>query len=718
MLLSATTAIVRNAWRTSSSSRHFGLLSTAVSSSSDNTIIKNNAAGVRGTRRFSDDSNGLLTRQVDANGVNFRVQQRNPNASHQVLCLAGSLGTASSDFSVQLKDAGWDGRNGAASATSSSPSSSCPSIGLVAIDPRGLAGSSRTSSGTLLERDYPPDFYLRDALDGASIMSSLGYAEYSVMGWSDGANAALHLAAHPLTKDFVTALIVWGGNSYVTEEDVRAYEAVRDVSRSWSERMRKDKAAVHGGIEALQALNDKYTDAMRDILYERSGDVCLSELHRITCPTLVVHGMKDVICHEHHARYIARQIQNSQLVLLPEGKHNLHMKHAVEFREIVKQFLLHDSSKEEMEENVVNDDQPDIDGIAYGFMGSKALFAALRGRIFDAIDSATQQSAPGVYASLGTIEESCDGIQGERLRTLLNACVALKLIQRKIDETGSELFRLPRASAEQLCQRSRRYWGDYLSMQVDGQFYQRLGDIDDTLRTGTESSHGYEAWFEVDPDAAKRYTQAQHNGSLATAYALHKRLPELGDLAATSSNMRMLDVGGGSGAFSIVTARKIPNATAVVLDLPNVIETTKEIVLQEEESVRERISTLALSATDPGRWEEVVEAESYDVVLMSYVSGSIPADALPNLYSNAYRALRPGGVVVIHDFFVNNDGKGPTNAALWALAHVSVNPEGMGLVPRRVIEILEMGGFAAPRVLDLIPGMTQVIVAKKGKTRG
>lgn len=48
--------------------------------------------------------------------------------------------------------------------------------------------------------------------------------------------------------------------------------------------------------------------------------------------------------------------------------------------------------------------QPDIDHIAYGFMGSKGLFAAIRAGIFDAIDSV---DGP---AKLNEIESACGGI--------------------------------------------------------------------------------------------------------------------------------------------------------------------------------------------------------------------------------------------------------------------------------------------------------------------
>ena len=302
----------------------------------------------------------IVSREVNARNCKFNVQQRNPDAPHQILCLPGSLGTAATDFSVQLK-------NGIGE-----------KFGLVAIDPRGLGHSNVSTDGKQFVREYPADFYLQDALDGASIMKALGYTKYSVMGWSDGANAAMHLAANKEVKDAVKKLVIFGGNSYVSKEDVEAYEAVRDVSKSWSERMRKEKSAAHGGLETLQILNDRYTDAMRSILYDLNGDVCLKELHNITCPTLILHGALDVICHDYHAQYIAKHITNSKLKVLEKGKHNLHMKYADEFRTLVRDFLTNNSESSYQEDD---EPQPDIDQIAYGFMGSKSLFAALRAGI-------------------------------------------------------------------------------------------------------------------------------------------------------------------------------------------------------------------------------------------------------------------------------------------------------------------------------------------------
>lgn len=610
-----------------------------------------------------------------------------------ILCLPGALGTGPSDFEALLS--GGLGND----------------FGVVALDPRGLgvvAGRSDPAAA-VVRRTFPLDFYLRDALDGACVMSRLGVPRYSVLGWSDGANSAIQLAGHPSAKDAVERLVVWGGNSYVTDEDVKAYEAVRDVRGTWSRRAREAKEAVHG--DALQELNDRATDGWIRQRVEGGGDVCLEALHRVTCPTLVLHGTKDAICHVDHARYISKHISDASLVVFAEGKHNLHQRHADAFHEVVRDFLLESDRDWDDGESLV---EPAIDEIAYAFMGSKALATALKAGVFDAIHNACTNTTDGdngdskACATFQDIEKHSD-IKGERLRTLLSACVASKLIRRRV-RRGRDEFQLPRASADQLVRSSKHYWGDYISNQVDAQFYDRMSNLDAVMRTGDAASDGYEAWFASDPDAARRYTEAQHNGSLATARALHRRLP---DLATRFPRLRMLDVGGGSGAFSIVTARSVPDAECVVLDLPEVTKVADEIVAREEESVRRRVSSLSLSANEPGEWRGLVEDGSFDVVLMSYISGSIPADALPPLYRNAFRALKPGGVAVIHDFFVDNDGSGPANAALWALAHCTVNPEGMGLRPNRIVSMLTEEGFIAPKVETLIPKTTQMIVATK-----
>ena len=639
------------------------------------------------SRGLATTTTAYTQETVSVRGVDFGVAVYRGNDETPVLCIPGALGTGPSDFGDTLLSGSLGGRT------------------VISVDPRGLLG------------DFPLDFIERDAEDAAAVMNRLGFQKYDVCGWSDGANTALHLASQ------ARKLVLWGGNAYVTKEDVAAWEKLRNVD-SWSDRVRRHKANALGGLQALQSLNDAATDGWIRHFHERGGDVALSIVHDVRCPTLLLHGDRDVICSAEHARYLARHIATSQLVVFPDGKHNLHQQYADDFGHIVRQFLDDDDDdgahgavdettaeprfyyydqnrKRRMDtKHQPSQEEPEIDHIAYAFMGSKTLAAALDAGVFEAI-----AASGDVSVFLQDIEAQCK-VRGERLRTLLSACVALDLIHRRIDDEGRDVYSLPRASREQLVRSSRRYWGDYILGQVDGLFYNRLMDLNETLRTGTALSSGYEAWFDADPEAAKRYTQAQHNGSLATAYAMLKRLKD-----DFEKPMRMLDVGGGSGAFSIATARNVPEAECVVLDLPHVTAVANEIVGREEEDVRRRVTTQSLSATAPDQW--TFPDASFDVVLCSYVSGSIPADALPGLYRNAYRVLKPGGRIIVHDFMVHNDGRGPRHAALWALAHVSVNPEGMGLRPNRIVRLLSDQGFAASKVDDLIPDATQMIVATK-----
>ena len=84
--------------------------------------------------------------------------------------LRSRAGTADTDFAPQLRDL-------------------ADTMQVVSYDPRGY-GQSRPP-----ERDFPLDFYQRDADDAAALMAGLGHTKYAVMGWSDGAISAVKLAA-------------------------------------------------------------------------------------------------------------------------------------------------------------------------------------------------------------------------------------------------------------------------------------------------------------------------------------------------------------------------------------------------------------------------------------------------------------------------------------------------------------------------------------------
>lgn len=151
---------------------------------------------------------------------------------------------------------------------------------------------------------------------------------------------------------------------------------------------------------------------------------------------------------------------------------------------------------------------------------------------------------------------------------------------------------------------------------------------------------------------------------------------------------------------------------STVLELPEVCRTGESIRASQPEDVRDRVKFVELDATSPN-WP--VNDLSYDVVLMSYISGSVPEPIISKLYWNAFKALRPGGRLLVHDFMVDDGLDAPALGALWALQHVTVNAEGLGLCPREIISRMKTAGFDPAKVetMEMINGMTKLLVAHK-----
>jgi predicted O-methyltransferase YrrM len=145
--------------------------------------------------------------------------------------------------------------------------------------------------------------------------------------------------------------------------------------------------------------------------------------------------------------------------------------------------------------------------------------------------------------------------------------------------------------------------------------------------------------------------------------AMHGRArqqgPEIVRMIDLTGVSRVLDVGGGSGAFSMAFVRAASGITAVVFDLPNVVRLTRTYV--ESEGFADRVETVAGDyVTDdlPG---------GFDLVFLSaIVHSNSPGENLA-LVRKAAAALNPGGRLAIIDFLMDEDRSGPLSSALFAL---------------------------------------------------
>lgn len=335
-------------------------------------------------------------------------------------------------------------------------------------------------------------------------------------------------------------------------------------------------------------------------------------------------------------------------------------------------------------------DVRDISRIAYGFMGSKALFSALNIDLFGHL-----------AASSKTLEKLVDetGVPPNRLKTLLAALTAIGLVARE-----GNAYRNAPASERYLVRGAPAYFGDYYRFQIDRQIYPALEHLDagiagDTQHLAFDSLAGLTG----DPKEADAFTRAQHAGSMGPAVMLARTF----DLGGAT---RMLDVGGGSGAFSIALCQRNPELRATVLDFPNVIDVAERFVT--EAKLEHRIDFIRADAVH-GAWPP-----GQDVILMSYLLSAVAESSFPLLLTKAWEALRPGGRLLIHDFMLDDDETGPALAALWFLQYLWGRIDGISFSAANLAGQLKGHGYDDISDQVIIPEITKLVVCTKPANHG
>jgi predicted O-methyltransferase YrrM len=155
-----------------------------------------------------------------------------------------------------------------------------------------------------------------------------------------------------------------------------------------------------------------------------------------------------------------------------------------------------------------------------------------------------------------------------------------------------------------------------------------------------------------DPQWTKSFIAAMHRVAAGTAAKLVQAV-------GVGGVRRLLDVGGGSGAYSIAFAQASPTLRAEILDQASVLPMAQEHI--HAAGLADRITTRAgdLTADDLG--------EGYDLVLLSAICHMLDAAQHRDLLRRCHRALAPGGRVVIRDFILEPGKTAPKGAALFAL---------------------------------------------------
>ncbi len=272
--------------------------------------------------------------------------------------------------------------------------------------------------------------------------------------------------------------------------------------------------------------------------------------------------------------------------------------------------------------------------IVNGYKSARVLLTAVELRIFDAIDEA------GSGSDVVAARTRSDVRATDRL---LNVLVSAGLLEKH-----DECFIHTEGSRRYLTSASPDYLAN-LTHSV------HLWDSWSTLTEAVQRGGPTEARFKAreKPERTESFIAAMHHFGLSRA----QETVDAFDLSGVSS---VLDIGGGSGAYSIAFVQAIgEHGRATVFDLPGVLPLTARYIA--EAGLSERISTCE------GDYLSDSLPMGFDLAFLSAIVHIQSDEENSALIGRVAAALNPGGQLAVRDFFVDEDRSGPAHATMFAL---------------------------------------------------
>jgi ubiquinone/menaquinone biosynthesis C-methylase UbiE len=256
---------------------------------------------------------------------------------------------------------------------------------------------------------------------------------------------------------------------------------------------------------------------------------------------------------------------------------------------------------------------------------------------------------------------------------LLIACCALGVVQRDKGKFG-----LTKLGRDLLLPESPRYIGGILGHYENlWWFWTGLKEV---VRTGKR---------EAAPPAPQEFADKWHEFWI---WAMHGIAANgVGQWLASNLDLSdrklLLDVGGGPGTYSVILCQRFPNLRAVIWDLPRTLAIAEEVI--------KRFGMQGRITLQVGDWNKDEFGTGYDCLLMSNILHG-PSSQAPMKLAKAFRALESGGLLIVHDFLLNDEKTGPLPAALFNLM---VGAYSVG----ELMALIEEAGFKDVRLVAYLP---------------
>ncbi len=299
-----------------------------------------------------------------------------------------------------------------------------------------------------------------------------------------------------------------------------------------------------------------------------------------------------------------------------------------------------------------------IFSLASGYWQPCALHAAVKLKIFTVLADTTltsQDVAQKVNASPRGVE------------MLLNALVALELL-----ENSDKGFRNTLLSRTFLDSSSPKYTGHIVMHHhhmVDG-----WARLDESVVSGEPLE---DTWDHGEEQEREAFLMGMYNLSMAIAPQLSKEIDLTG-------RKHLLDLGGGPGTHAVHFCMATPGLKATIFDR----HTTRPFAEKTAQKfgMQDRIDFAS------GDFNHDPIPGTYDVTWLSHILHSNAPEECQRLINKTASVMEPGGLMMIHDFLLNDTMDGPQFPALFSL-NMLLNNRGRSYSEKEVGKMMEQAGL-------------------------
>jgi C-methyltransferase len=265
------------------------------------------------------------------------------------------------------------------------------------------------------------------------------------------------------------------------------------------------------------------------------------------------------------------------------------------------------------------------------------------------------------------------GCPARTTRILLDALTVQGLLAKE-----GETYALTSLASDQLVPGKPTYLGDMRGIYGSDLMWSALARLAETVRRGGSNAMPEPAFWE-------QFAQS----GWATAFPGASVLEAVvGAWVASKAPCRVLDIAAGSGIYGFTLA-KHPNVQLTCLDLPSVLDKTREWA--------QRL------AVDPGRVTylpgdlfDVDFGGPYDLILASQIFHHFDSATCAGLTKKIANALFPGGHLAVQDMVYDTNLERNPGAAMFSVTMLALTPHGQSWTLADYSKWFAAAGLTAP----------------------